>query len=83
MNDPEAIVELNEKEAECGFICPSCGKETKLVVPISGLLARSEGAFIQTAFPTLNADDRELFVSGLCRDCFPKEFDEEEFEDEN
>ena len=49
--------------------CPFCGKETVLTLPREGWVARANGALIQDAFPALEADTREVLVSGLCKAC--------------
>ena len=52
--------------------CISCGKEWTVKAPMAGVIARQNGALIQVAFPKMSADERELFVSDICDDCFPK-----------
>jgi len=63
--------------------CPSCRMGTMVKAPVAGLKARENGALVQVAFPTLNADERELFVTGLCKGCFPKAPEEPEEDDED
>lgn len=57
--------------------CISCGKEWTVKAPMAGVIARQNGALIQVAFPKMSAGERELFVSGICDDCFPKEEEED------
>lgn len=63
--------------------CIDCGKIVEIKAPIAGIKARENGAFIQDAFPFMPASDREMFISQICDDCFPKEpdFDEDVEED--
>ncbi len=49
--------------------CPFCGTVTEVTVPREGWVARANGALIQDAFPALDADTREVLVSGLCKAC--------------
>ena len=61
--------------------CVSCNKVHEVKAPVAGLIARENGALIQVAFPRMSAGERELFVSGICDDCFPKAPEEEDEED--
>ena len=58
--------------------CVSCGKNNVLYVPAEGLKKREQGELIQNCFPTLSADERELFVSKICGTCFDAMFKEDE-----
>lgn len=65
--------------------CRECGDETVAVATKDELLAYSHGAFVQQAFPSLTADQREaLFLSGICSNCWDKLFadDEDDFIDD-
>lgn len=62
--------------------CVSCRKIVEVKAPIAGLKARENGALIQNAFPYMSASEREMFISQICDDCFPKEDFDEDFEDE-
>ena len=57
--------------------CYMCGQTYRLKVP-QGLWDYEHGAFVQTSFPDLNADERELLISGTCGDCWAKMFPPEE-----
>lgn len=63
----------DEKNVLVIIKCVSCGKIHEVKAPVAGLIARENGALIQVAFPKMSAGERELFVSGICDDCFPKE----------
>lgn len=60
------------------FTCRMCGKKIKVTVNIDDLdkFQRGEG-HIQDIFPYLTSDEREMFLSQICGDCFRKIFDEE------
>lgn len=62
--------------------CVSCGKDWSVKAPLAGVIARQNGALIQVAFPNMPAAERELFVSGICDDCFPKEEEEDADEED-
>jgi len=50
--------------------CPVCFEASRLIVPADGYQAWVGGAFIQTAFPELSVDDRELLISGTHPKCW-------------
>jgi hypothetical protein len=54
--------------------CRACAKEQALTVRAVDLLAWRNGTAIQNAMPYLNADDRELLISGICGVCFDRMF---------
>ncbi len=53
--------------------CPFCGKINNVEVPEKGYTDWQDGKMIQYALPNLTADERELLMTGICSDCFPKE----------
>ena len=53
-------------------MCPFCNKIGQVTVEIEDWKKYKDGALIQNAFPYLSADDRELIMTGICNDCFPK-----------
>ena len=55
--------------------CPFCNKVSCIEIPSSGFLKWSTGTLIQDAFPELNADQRELVMTGIC--CWDEVFPEE------
>lgn len=61
--------------------CMTCNYTYQLEVQEKDLIAIHEGAHIQDAMPYLNADERELLISGVCGQCFDNMFTEED-EDE-
>ena len=60
--------------------CTSCKKEYTLInVPLEGLVKRyRDREMIQNCFPSMPIADRELFVSGICDDCYTSMIGEEE-----
>ena len=60
--------------------CRQCKEATDLTVNIEGFIAWQGGELIQNALPELNADQRELLISGICPKCWEQMFpsDEEE-----
>jgi hypothetical protein len=64
--------------------CPFCREVSTVLVVPSEYTAWQAGEFIQTAMPSLSADERELLISGVDSDCWdeymrdPDEKDDEE-----
>ena len=58
--------------------CMICNKVSVLEVEESELAARNAGAMVQDAFPTRDADFRELIISGTHPECWDETFGEEE-----
>lgn len=61
-----------------GRKCPFCGEYHEVLVREADLVAWHDGELVQNAFPYLSADEREIFVSGICSKCWTKTFGEEE-----
>lgn len=59
--------------------CPWCGKENIVKVKEEDWKRYKNGELIQRAFPYLNGDEREMLITGICPECWNKEFDEEEW----
>ena len=67
--------------------CWKCESSHELDVPREGWKAWQSGELIQDALSELDADDRELLISGTCGKCFDEMFpevddDEDIWEDE-
>lgn len=59
-----------------------CGEKTIAIVTNVELVAYKNGAFVQQAFPSLTAEQREsLFMSGMCATCWDNLFADEDEED--
>lgn len=63
----------------CGC-CPMCKKDNYVTVKESDYLHHCENpkSRIQDIYPYLNEDDRELMISGICKDCWSIVFPEDE-----
>lgn len=55
-----------EKRAQCRV----CQNWSSLKVKPEDIQLRQNGTLIQNALPYLNADERELLISGICGTCF-------------
>ena len=55
--------------------CRMCGKTVNLVIEQEDFkkFKNREGA-VQDIFPYLNADEREMLISGICSNCWEKLF---------
>ena len=58
--------------------CRSCKEVTDLTVNIEGFIAWQGGELIQNALPELDADQRELLISGICPKCWEQMFPSDE-----
>lgn len=47
-------------------ICPQCGTTRDVIVDANDHKRWIDGVYIQDAFPYLNADARELIMTGFC-----------------
>ena len=50
-------------------ICPFCGKNSIVHISAEELFRLNQGELVQNALPAMSAEDREILVSGICRDC--------------
>lgn len=67
---------LNRKET---ITCQVCGKPHTVQFDVFDFYDWRYGAKnIQDAMPYLTASERELFISGVCGDCFHKMFGDED-----
>lgn len=62
--------------------CIGCGRSSTLTVSETGIAKWRGGALIQDALPELDADQRELLVSGIHPECWAKMFGDEDADDE-
>jgi hypothetical protein len=62
--------------------CPMCGKVTIMNLNPGQVNAWLHGTHIQNAFPELNAQEREVMLTGFCsQECWDKAFAEDEDDD--
>ena len=59
---------------ELCFQCFSCKKDFLVEVPEEQYNDWRQGALVQEAFPEMPVSQRELFVSGMCGECFDDMF---------
>ena len=59
-------------------VCVVCGVETQLAVDRELYRRWRGGEYIQTVFPDLSGDERELMISGTHSVCWERLFAEEE-----
>ena len=57
-----------------GMVCPFCGTEHFVFVPVEELTEYEMGAMAQVAFKSLNATEREQIISHICPECQEKIF---------
>lgn len=50
--------------------CPCCGKVQRIVVDFASYYLWKTGLHIQKAFPELDANQREILISGICPECW-------------
>lgn len=68
------VKEIDNSTLELEFECLECHGHFKYECPKNNVLKWINGSFIQHAFSHLTIDDREIFLSGYCSDCFDKLF---------
>lgn len=56
------------------MICPFCGLEHFVFVPVEELAEYEMGALAQVAFKSLSAAEREQIISHICPECQEKVF---------
>lgn len=62
------------------FTCVNCGKEITLTVEAEDLQRwGNREEHIQNCFPYLTPAERELFLTGICGECFDIMFRENQF----
>ncbi len=68
------MVKINYKEVQIVTFCPICGKAHDIEVNEIDYLDWADGMLVQDAFPYLTANEREMFISGICPDCWARMF---------
>ena len=56
--------------------CVQCSREKLIEADPVDVEAWRDGELIQNAMPYLDANQREMFISGVCGDCWKKMFGE-------
>lgn len=62
--------------------CPFCGSTNFISVYEEDFFDWRNGVLAQEAFPYLDADERELLISGICPSCWEGMFGGEEEEED-
>lgn len=63
--------------------CRICTKKQVIDITTTRYQLWRGGFYIQDAMNNLSKDDREMFISQICKECFDKMFIEDEDEDNN
>lgn len=56
------------------LVCPFCGVEHFVFVPVEEFAEYEAGALAQNAFKSLSATEREQIISHICPECQEKVF---------
>ena len=62
--------------------CPICHCDTYLQVDAKEYARWQAGELIQVAMPDLDADEREMLISGICPTCWEDMFGDEDEDEE-
>lgn len=74
---------MKTRNAHVEIICPCCRRTQSIAVNFTDFMEWQKGALVQEAFPYLNANEREAFITGICPNCWEKLFSEEEDSEED
>lgn len=67
-------MKINYKEVAVITQCPICGRANEIEVNDMDYLDWKDGTLAQDAFPYLDANEREMLISGICPDCWNNMF---------
>ncbi len=68
---------LNTNKLTVDIQCKKCNKLINIPYNQDAVNKWKAGALIQDVMPNLNADQRELLISGICGPCYDQMFSEE------
>lgn len=68
-------IQYDKDNAELTAICRDCKKIVRIPCTARQWSRFRNGELIQSVFPKVSADDREVFLSGMCGKCFDKIFE--------
>lgn len=71
------MTKINHKEVCVITACPFCGRANEVEVNEMDYLDWQDGMVAQDAFPYLNANEREMLISGICPTCWDGMFGNE------
>lgn len=63
--------------------CPICHCDTYIQVDAEEYACWQAGELIQVAMPYLDADEREMLISGICPNCWDDTFGDEDEDEED
>jgi len=63
-------MKINNHEVTVVTRCPFCGRANEVEVNEDDYLDWQDGVLAQDAFPYLNANEREMLISGICPTCW-------------
>jgi hypothetical protein len=63
---------MKNRTQDIKTLCIFCKEEKKITVNEDDYQRWARGTKAQEAFPYLNPDERELLISGTCRECWEK-----------
>ena len=63
---------MNTIKIECK--CPVCERTNYVEVNAEKYNDYIRGELVQKCFPELSADDRELLITGICKECWDNMF---------
>jgi hypothetical protein len=69
---PPIVTNLGDNRTQVSIECVDCREVKTITVPTDGYRLWNEGEFIQDALRYTSADDRELLISHVCKDCYAK-----------
>ena len=58
--------------------CKECGTDHTLSATKEEIEKWKGGALVQRAFPNMSPEQREMFISGICPECWEKIFPKED-----
>ena len=64
------MTKINYKEICIITSCPFCGHANEVEVNENDYWDWQDGKLAQDAFPYLNANEREMLISGICPSCW-------------
>ena len=78
------MIATDGRTDSCDIQCQFCGVTYSMLYNRKDMVDWLSGSkFIQDAMPYLSDNERELFISGTCGDCFTKLFSRVDSEDDD
>jgi len=67
-------MKINNHEVTVITRCPFCGRANEVEVNEMDYLDWQDSVLVQDAFPYLDANEREMLISGICPTCWARTF---------